>query len=78
MTEKDLYKEMTTTSEKWEDFRGQPVGDRTEEIIGSLHAEVLACHGLVCGLAFLLAPIHLFVRAHSNHVVKRYSQNLTN
>lgn len=38
---------MTTTSEKWEDFRGQPVGDREEEEIGCLHAEVLACHGLV-------------------------------
>lgn len=47
MTEKDLYSEMRTTSEKWEDFRGQVVGDRDEPMIGSLHAEVLACHGLV-------------------------------
>lgn len=47
MTEKDLYNEMTTTSENWEDFRGQRVGDREEETIGSLYAEVLACHGLV-------------------------------
>jgi len=46
MTEKDLYYEMTTTSEKWEDFRGETVGDREDERIGSLHAEVLACHGL--------------------------------
>mmetsp|Transcript_26725 Transcript_26725/g.57465 ORF Transcript_26725/g.57465 Transcript_26725/m.57465 type:complete len:1125 (-) Transcript_26725:1193-4567(-) len=46
MTEKDLYHEMTTTSEKWEDFRTQSVGDREEEMIGSLHCEVLACHGL--------------------------------
>lgn len=47
MTEKDLYYEMTTTSEKWEDFRTQTVGDRDEEMIGDLHVEVLACHGLV-------------------------------
>ena len=47
MTEKDLYNEMTTTSEKWEDFRGKTVGDREEEMIGSLHCEILACHGLV-------------------------------
>jgi len=46
MTAKDLYHEMTTTSEKWEDFRDQTVGDREDERIGSLHAEVLACHGL--------------------------------
>ena len=46
MTEKDLYYEMTTTSERWEDLRSEVVGDRDEEIIGSLHAEVLACHGL--------------------------------
>ena len=46
MTEKDLYYEMTTTSEKWEDLRHQTVGDRDEEVIGSLYAEVLACHGL--------------------------------
>jgi hypothetical protein len=46
MTEKDLYYEMTTTSEKWEDFRGLRCKDRDEEPIGSMHAEVLACHGL--------------------------------
>lgn len=46
MTEKELYKEMSTNSENWEDFRQQIVGDRDEEMIGSLHAEVLACHGL--------------------------------
>ena len=46
MTERDLYYEMTTTSEKWEDLRHQTVGDRDEEVIGSLYAEVLACHGL--------------------------------
>ena len=47
MTEKDLYYEMTTTSEKWEDFREETVGDREENMIGSLHVEILACHGLV-------------------------------
>ena len=47
MTEKDLYYEMTTTSEKWEDFRDEIVGDRDDEKIGSLHVEILACHGLV-------------------------------
>ena len=47
MTEKDLYYEMTTTSEKWENFRGLRGKDRDEEPIGSMHAEVLACHGLV-------------------------------
>lgn len=46
MTEKELYKEMATNSENWEDFREQAVGDRDEEMIGCLHAEVLACHGL--------------------------------
>jgi len=46
MTEKDLYNEMTTMSDKWEDFRGQVVGDREDEMIGCVHAEVLACHGL--------------------------------
>ena len=29
------------------DFRTQTVGDRDEEMIGSLHVEVLACRGLV-------------------------------
>ena len=47
MTEKDLFKEMLTTSEKWEDFRGKEVGDREEDEIGCVHVEVLACHGLV-------------------------------
>lgn len=47
MTEKDLYNEVTTTSEKWEDFRYLTVGDREENMIGSLHVEILACHGLV-------------------------------
>ncbi len=46
MTEKELYKEMSTNSENWEDFRQQKNGDRDEEMIGSLHAEILACHGL--------------------------------
>ena len=47
MTEKDLYTEMLTKSAKWEDFRNETVGDRDEEMIGSLHCEVLACRGLV-------------------------------
>lgn len=47
MTERDLYREMMITSDKWEDFRTQTVGDRDEDMIGSLHVEVLACHGLV-------------------------------
>ena len=47
MTEKDLYLDMASASERWEDLREQIVGDRNEKIIGSLHAEVLACHGLV-------------------------------
>ncbi|KAL7551869.1 hypothetical protein ACHAWF_015087 [Thalassiosira exigua] len=46
MTEKDLYYEMTTESEKWEDFRKQVVGDRQDQAVGSLHVEILACHGL--------------------------------
>ena len=47
MTERDLHREMMITSDKWEDFRTQTVGDRDEEMIGSLHVEVLACRGLV-------------------------------
>jgi hypothetical protein len=47
MTEKDLYREMESKSKRWEDFRTESNGDRDEEMIGSLHAEVLACHGLV-------------------------------
>ena len=47
MTERDLYYEMLQPSEKWEDFRGMKVKDRDEPAIGSLHCEVLACHGLV-------------------------------
>ena len=47
MTERDLHREMNMTSDKWEDFRTQTVGDRDEEMIGSLHVEVLACRGLV-------------------------------
>jgi hypothetical protein len=47
MTERDLYREMMIASDKWEDFRTQTVGDRDEDMIGSLHVEVLACHGLV-------------------------------
>ena len=46
MTEKELFKEMATNSENWEDFRQKTVGDRDEEMIGCLHAEVLACYGL--------------------------------
>lgn len=46
MTERDLYNEMMATSEKWEDLRKQAVGDREEEVIGSLHVEVLSSHGL--------------------------------
>lgn len=46
MTEKELFKEMATNSENWEDFRQQTIGDRDEEMIGCLHAEVLACYGL--------------------------------
>ncbi len=38
---------MMIASDKWEDFRTQTVGDRDEDMIGSLHVEVLACHGLV-------------------------------
>lgn len=48
MTEKDLHAEKMMKSATWEDFRTQTVGDRSEEAIGSLHVEVLACHGLVC------------------------------
>ena len=47
MTEKDLYREMESTSKRWEDFRTEKNGDRDEQMIGSLHAEILACHGLV-------------------------------
>jgi hypothetical protein len=47
MTKRDLYREMIIASNNWEDFRTQTVGDRDEDIIGSLHVEVLACHGLV-------------------------------
>lgn len=47
MTEKDLFREMEYTSKRWEDFRTENNGDRDEETIGSLHAEILACHGLV-------------------------------
>lgn len=47
MTERDLYREMMMASDKWDDFRTQTVGDRDEDMVGSLHVEVLACHGLV-------------------------------
>ncbi len=46
MTEKELFKEMATNSENWEDFRQKTIEDRDEEMIGCLHAEVLACYGL--------------------------------
>lgn len=46
MTEKDLYNDMATSSEKWEDFRQDASLDRDEKPIGSAHVEVLACHGL--------------------------------
>ena len=46
MTEKELIQEMTLKSEKWEDFRQKPVGDRDEDMIGSLYVEVLQCLGL--------------------------------
>jgi len=59
MTEKDLYREMESKSKRWEDFRTESYGDRDEEMIGSLHAEVLACHGLVRHSYFYFAAISL-------------------
>eukprot|EP00804_Cyclotella_cryptica_P011642 CCRYP_017541-RA/>CCRYP_017541-RA protein AED:0.05 eAED:0.05 QI:693/1/1/1/1/0.87/8/165/965 len=46
MTLKDLDYEMKQPSEHWEDFRKESVGYREEPMIGSLHVEVLSCHGL--------------------------------
>lgn len=73
MTEKELYYEMNQTSEKWEDFRDQKVGDRDDPMIGTLHAEVLACHGLVSAV-FRISIATLFLYAvlniHSVHLAQ--------
>lgn len=46
MTLKELDYETMQPSEHWEDFRKESVGYREEPMLGSLHVEVLSCHGL--------------------------------